>query len=175
MPPVAEWWKRETFIPLDWSPPPAPGRPPGRRWARWLVAGVVVVLAATSGASGWLAWQEHRTAQRDHALAQRERVLTQREQAAAQREQALVHLQATQLEALKAQMDSNRQLLSTTSSVAGELQACIDATNQVSSDFFGFLRGNGRRADAANSACSTAEADYQQLQSGTGQGDSSGQ
>ena len=144
MPSVAEWWQNETFIPLDWSPPPAPALPARRRWWRWVLALVVAALAATSACLGWLAWREQRTVQR---------------------EQALVQLQTAELRTLNSEVTAKGQLLSSSTSVAGELQACIDATNKASSDFFGFLNG---AEDKAASDCRAAEADYQQLRSSTG-------
>ncbi len=144
MPSVAEWWQNETFIPLDWSPPPAPALPRRRRWLRWVIALVVATLAATSACLGWLAWREQRTAQR---------------------EQALVQLQTAELRTLSSEVTAKGQLLSSSTSVAGELQACIDATAKASSDFFGFLNGS---QDKASSVCNTAESDYQQLLSSTG-------
>lgn len=143
MPSVAEWWKNETFIPLEWSPPPV-SPAARRRWPRRLVAAALVGLVATSGGLGWLAWQEH---------------------GVARREQAVVRLQAARLQALDSEITANRQLLSSTTTVTGELQSCIDASNRASSSFFGFLTGAEHKAE---SICRTAEADYQQLQSGSG-------
>lgn len=148
MPQVAEWWKNETFIPLAWSPPPAPAAPRRRRWARRLVATVIVVLTATSGGLGWLAWHEHTVAQNDQALA-----LTE----------------STQLRVLQSQVAANRQLATSTSSVTGELQACVQARGRLSTDFFGLLTGANQKAvQKAESICNTAEADYQQLLSSAG-------
>lgn len=144
MPSVAEWWQHETFIPLDWSPPTPPAAPPRRRWSRWVPILAVTALAAVAVYLGWLAWKEQRTAQR---------------------EQALVQLQTAELRTLSSEVTAKGQLLSSTNSVAGELQACIDATNKASSDFFGFLNGS---QDKAASVCHTAESDYQQLLSSTG-------
>lgn len=140
---VAEWWKNETFIPLDWSPPPAPPAP-RRRWVRRLLVVVITALVATAAGLGWLAWHERTAAQQDAAL---------------------VHVQAAQLKVLQSQVASNRQLASSTSSVTAELQACIDARGQASNDFFGFLTGADKKAE---SICNTAEADYQQLLSSAG-------
>lgn len=148
---VAEWWKNETFIPLDWSPPPVPPGPARRRWARRLAAAAITALAATSGALGWLAWHEHAVAQAADA--------------ATRADSARLSALDARIAALQGQVGSTRQLLSSTGNVAGELQACIDATNRASSDFFGFITGADQKA---KSTCRTAEADYQQLQSGTG-------
>jgi hypothetical protein len=148
---VAEWWKNETFIPLDWSPPPVPPEPPRRRWPRRLAVVTVGALAAASGGLGWLAWHEHAAAQKAQAVAATESA-------------RLTALDA-RVRVLEGQVGSTRQLLSSTGNVAGELQACIDATNRASSDFFGFITGADQKA---KSTCRTAEADYQQLQSGTG-------
>ena len=144
MAPVAEWWKNETFIPLDWSPPPVTPSPPRRRWPRRLVAAAMIALVATSGALGWLAWKEHGVAQKD---------------------QALVALQATQLRTLQSQVATNRQLATSTSTVTAELHACIQARGRASTDLFGFLTGADNKAE---SICNTAEADYQQLLSSAG-------
>lgn len=111
----------------------------------------MVALIATAGGLGWLAWQEHSAVQRDRAVVQRD--------------EAALHLQAVRLGALQAQLGADRQQVAAADKVAGELQACINASDRASSDFFGFLSGDGGRAD---SACSSAEADYQQLQSGGG-------
>lgn len=154
MPSVAEWWKNETFIPLDWSPPPVPEGSRPRRWLRRLAAIGILVLLATSGGLAWLAWDEHGMAQRNEALVHVQ---------AAQLK--VLRSQAAQVQALKSQVANNQQLLSSADTVAGELQACIDASGPASNDIFGFLSDANKKAD---SICNTAEADYQQLLSSSG-------
>lgn len=144
MAPVAEWWKNETFIPLDWSPPPPPDDPPRSRWPRRLVAAAMVTLVAVSASLGWLAWTEHSVAQKDEAL---------------------VRVQSGQLRVLQSQVATDRQTATSTSTVTAELQACIQARGQASTDFFGFFTGTDKKAE---SICNTAEADYQQLLSDAG-------
>ena len=144
MPSVAEWWKNETVIPLEWSPPPVPAGPPPRRWLRRVLTATVVLLVVTSTGLGWLAWNEHGIAQRDETLMQ---------------------AQSAQLRVLQSQVASNRQLATSTSTVTGELQSCIEARGKASNDFFGFLTGADKKAETI---CNTAEADYQQLLSSSG-------
>lgn len=161
MPSVAEWWKNETFIPLDWSPPPVPAADRPQQWTRWLGRGVVVLLLATSAGLGWLAWHEHTAAQKDEALVHVQATQLQKLQSQVR----VLSSQTAQLGALQSQIARERQLLSSATTVSGELQACIDASGKASNDFFGFLTGSQKKAD---SICNTAEADYQQLLSGSG-------
>lgn len=143
MAPVAEWWKNETFIPLDWSPPEPPAPPARRRWRRLPMVAIVVLVAVAAGLGG-VAWREHTVAARD---------------------QALVRVQAHQLQVLQSQVATNRALATSTSRVTGELQQCIDARAQASASVFAFFTGVDKKAEAT---CRTAEADYQQLLSNSG-------
>jgi chromosome segregation ATPase len=182
----------QTFAPLTWSPAPL-GPPPTRRFRKWLVAAVVVVLVAVAGGAGYLAWRNDRAAQnwRRLDLAQLARAdgMVSQVQAANSRIGALSSQIGTldgQLSSLQNQLSSVanqkekavdqatvlQQLLSAAGTVAGDLQQCLTATNQLQADLNSAVASGdvtqlgALQSEAAqvNSTCNQAESANQQLQ-----------
>ena len=137
MSPVAEWWQKETFIPMDPALPGGapPGLPPGRpvprarRWPRRLAGTVIAGLLGATAAMGAVAWHYDQAAGRWRHLEQQQELQVARSQS---------------------QLDLSRNS-------AGQLQDCIKALQSDQPGFFDTLIGRSAKAPGA---CKSAEAVY---------------
>ncbi|HWE53891.1 MAG TPA: hypothetical protein VG435_00160 [Acidimicrobiales bacterium] len=172
-----------TFVPLEWDPAPVPTSRPSPRW-RIISVGAAAVLLLASGAMGWLAYHNDRTAQQwrhlEQAKAAQVAVLSSEIQQANTTTQQ-VNVQLTQLHSeitsLKSQLSSStaqnstlQQQLSNAGTVAGNLQQCIDATKKLNSDANSFTSlfdfgSIDKESKNANQTCQAAESANQGLQS----------
>lgn len=181
-----------TFVPVPWAPP-EPAARPRRRVLRVLAAVAAVTLVAAAGVLGWLAYGNDRSAtkwrQLEQAQAARATALSTQLRLANQRIvtldsqvgtlntetgnlQSQLSSVADQKEKAVDQATALHQLLSAAGTVADDLQQCITATNQFSTDLnstvasgqtsgFGALQHESAQVDQI---CNRAEDANQQLQ-----------
>jgi predicted negative regulator of RcsB-dependent stress response len=130
---VAEWWQKETFIPMGPAfppglPPSGPPRP-ARRWPRRVTAVVMVLLLGAVATMGSVAWHYHQVAGHWRTLEQQQQLQVARSQS---------------------QLDLSRNS-------SGQLEGCIKALQKNHPGFFDALIGRTAKVPAE---CKSAEAYY---------------